>query len=765
MLLFIEGYPYNLNAIVKDGLSVRDILKDVVSVPVKEEYYAFGYVGYCYSKAAKDVIFFLPKVVLTGERNEENGDDTIFGAAPHDIIDFSSDSIIEKFTEEGSKEYKEFLSTLSIWIYRTISVYKETHNDNILESKEYQGESRGKKIKHNTLLDVIIALRDFNKDNQDYFTFIAKNVHTGVNKIQWQKTITSTNPIFLKGQPVYTDPVNRKKMVNFDEELLIIFFSILNYIKEEHGFSFYMNINYQLISHDKIKRSYIGKNYGCRRLKQIKYKYFSDKALRIWDLCYAFFDREYKISINRQAEDFLLAKDFDHIFEVMIDTLIGGEDKNKLPKELTEQRDGKLVDHMFIGQGLIEQSNLPAELTYYIGDSKYYKRSKNDTVVLGDKSIYKQYTYAKNVIQWNMNLFLDDSDDGEQPQLRDALTEGYNPIPNFFISARIPNKKEGSKFLSFDDAQLVEQANGVQFNRQFENRLFDRDTLLLCHYDVNFLYIVSLYGRANKSKQATWRDYVRKNFRQKIQETFNKLYTFRTIQPRAGKDCYQFLKENFSQLNGKLYRSKSNKNYLVLALMRGDDESKALWQSLSLRQASIEKEIAENDLIITNLQSHFYVSDAFTLDEELLIDDLPNVGTLEPLTEESKKQGVLMVMMENYEAKRPKFLPAGKIAIGIKYTRDGIEIAENLQSIGYVLFHTRKIEGLHLFHAKNIRLVKSVDELPSDIYRNIQTTEMYALVDIDNAGELDSSNINAAKKAYTRETRYDAQYSLINDLY
>ena len=765
MLLFIEGYPYNLNAIVKDGLSVRDILKDVVSVPVKEEYYAFGYVGYCYSKAAKDVIFFLPKVVLTGERNEENEDDTIFGASPQDIIDFSSDTIKEKFTEEGSKEYKEFLSTLSIWIYRTISVYKETHNDNILESKEYQGESRGKKIKHNTLLDVIIALRDFNKDNQDYFTFIAKNVHTGVNKIQWQKTITSTNPIFLKGQPVYTDPVNRKKMVNFDEELLIIFFSILNYIKEEHGFSFYMNINYQLISHDKIKRSYIGKKYGCRRLKQIKYKYFSDKALRIWDLCYAFFDKEYKISINRQAEDFLLAKDFDHIFEVMIDTLIGGEDKNKLPKELTEQRDGKMVDHMFIGQGLIEQSNLPAELTYYIGDSKYYKRSKNDTVVLGDKSIYKQYTYAKNVIQWNMNLFLDDSDDGEQPQLRDALTEGYNPIPNFFISARIPNKKEGSKFLSFDDAQLVEQANGVQFNRQFENRLFDRDTLLLCHYDVNFLYIVSLYGRANKSKQATWRDYVRKNFRQKIQETFNKLYTFRTIQPRAGKDCYQFLKENFSQLNGKLYRSKSNKNYLVLALMRGDDESKALWQSLSLRQASIEKEIAENDSIITNLQSHFYVSDAFTLDEELLIDDLPNVGTLEPLTEESKKQGVLMVMMENYEAKRPKFLPAGKIAIGIKYTRDGIEIAENLQSIGYVLFHTRKVEGLHLFHAKNIRLVKSVDELPSDIYRNIQTTEMYALVDIDNAGELDSSNINAAKKAYTRETRYDAQYSLINDLY
>jgi hypothetical protein len=761
MLLFIEGYPYNLDAIVKDGLSVREILKDVVSIPVKEDNYAFGYVGYCYSKAAKDVVFFLPKVVLTGEQNDEDEADTIFGATPQDIIDFNSDSIKLKFTEEGCKEYKEFLSTLSIWIYRTISVYKETHNDNILEPKEYQGESRGKKIKHNTLLDVIIALRDFNKNNQDYFTFIAKNIHSGFNKIQWQKTITSTNPIFLKGQPIYTDPVNRKKMVNFDEELLVIFFSILNYIREEHGFSFDINIHYQLISSDKIKRSYIDKNLGCRRLKQIKYKYFSDKALRIWDLCYAFFDREYKISINRQVEDYLLAKNFNLIFEAMIDTLISGEDKQKLPKELTDQRDGKLVDHMFIGQGLIEQSNLPAELTYYIGDSKYYKRSKDDTTVLGDKSIYKQYTYAKNVIQWNMNLFLDDNDDGEQPQLRDSLTEGYNPIPNFFISARIPNKKEGNKFLSFEEAQLEPQANGIQFNRQFENRLFDRDTLLLCHYDVNFLYIVSLYGRANKSKQATWREYVRKEFRKKIQDTFNQLYTFRTIQPRDGMDCYRFLKENFSQLNGKLYRSKANKNYLVLALMKCDDNSKSIWKALNVRQASIEQEMTDNEAVLQNIRSHFYVSEPFALDTELQVEDLPNVGSLEPLPKSSSKSGVLMVMMENYEAKSKNFLPSGKIAIGIKYTKDSMEIVEHLSVIGYVLFHHRNTLGQHLFAVKNTCKVVSANEIEADRYKNVNTTEMYLSIDIDTSIKLDASTLDSSKKEWTNATRYDAQYSNI----
>lgn len=650
MLLFIEGYPYNLDAIVRDGLSVREILKDVVSIPVKEDHYAFEYVGYCYSKPAKDVIFFLPKVVLTGEHDDGNGADTIFGATPQEIIDFNSESIKPKFTEEGYKDYKEFLSTLSIWIYRTISVYKETHNDNILESKEYQSESQGKKVKHNTLLDVIIALRDFNRNNQEFFTFIAKNIHSGFNRIQWQKTITSTTPIFLKGQPVYIDPVNKKKMVNFDEELLVIFFSILNYIRETHGFSFEINIHYQLISPEKIKNSYIDKKYGCRRLKQIKYKYFSDKALRIWDLCYAFFDREYKISINRQAEDYLLAKNFNLIFEAMIDTLISGEDKRSLPKELTEQKDGKLVDHMFIGQGLIEQSNLPAELTYYIGDSKYYKRSKDGTTVLGDKSIYKQYTYAKNVIQWNMNLFLDDKDDDEQPQLRDSLTEGYNPIPNFFISAKIPNKKEGNKFLSFEEAQLETQANSIQFNRQFENRLFDRDTLLLCHYDVNFLYIVSLYGRANKSKQATWREYVRKEFRKKIQETFNQLYTFRIIQPRAGMDCHQFLKENFSQLNGKLYRSKSNKNYLILALMKCDESSKKIWGILHVKPTTIEKEMADNKDVLNNIQSHFHVSEPFALDAELQVEDLPDVGTLEPLPEGA--DDLVMVALAGSEEKR-----------------------------------------------------------------------------------------------------------------
>lgn len=678
MLLFIEGYPYSLGEVVKDELTVRDILSDIVKIPLLEDRYTVEYVGYCYSKKANDVIFFLPKVVLTGEQNEDSSD-TIFGASPQDIIDFESNKVISMFNEEGCKEYKNFLSTLSIWIYRTISVYRKTNNENILECREYQAESRGRKQKHNTLLDVIIALRDFNKENQDYFTFIAKNVHAGYNKINWTKTISKSNTIIQQGTPIYLNPVNKKKMVNFDEELLIIYFSILNYIHHTHGFSFEINIHYPLINHEKLLSLYIKNNYGCRRLRQIKYKYFSDKALRIWDLCYAFFDIEYKISINRQAEDYLLAKNFEHIFEVMIDALVGGEDKRDLPKELTNQKDGKLVDHMFIGEGLIEQSELPLEQTYYIGDSKYYKRCQDDQTHLGETSIYKQYTYARNVIQWNMNLFLDGGKTkDEQPQLRDVLTEGYNPIPNFFISARIPNKQSGGdKFLSFDDKEIKPQ-NSILLNRQFENRLFDRDTLLLCHYDVNFLYLVSLYGRDNKNAQAAWREYIRKEFRTKIQTTLNSLYTFRVLQPRAGMDCYEFIQSNFHMLNGKIYRPKTSNNYLVLALLNNESD---LWEkTLKVKKEKINLECDTNQDLLKALESHFHVSNPFKIESEVPINSANSGGTLE-----KKVDKAVYNILTGFVRKSDKDYNTYVAHSARNYTMEKIPTSINFMNVEYFL--------------------------------------------------------------------------------
>ena len=751
MLLFIEGYPYELDYKIREDLTVKKALSGVVSYfNKKETTYKPEYVGYCYSKSAEDVVIFLPKVVLTGEQNKDNVSDTIFGADPKKIIDFESEKLEKYFTEDDKIKYKDFLSELSIWIYRTISVYKKENNANILESREIQSKTTGRRVKHNTLLDVIIALRDFNRHNQDYLTFIARNMHQGYNKIQWTKTISKSQAVISNGTPIYIDPVNKKKVVNFDEELLVIYFSILKYISEAHGFSFEINLNYSLIATKVLKNKYIGKDYGTKRLRQIKYKYFSDKALRIWDLCYAFFDREHKITMRVPEDDYLLARDFDHIFEKMIDKLLSGD--VELPDELKEQKDGKIVDHMYVDKGLIVKSNLADELIYYIGDSKYYKRGKNDKTNLGGTSIYKQYTYARNVIQWNMNMFLGlpkTKQHDDQPQLRDNLTEGYNPIPNFFISAHIPDRNHSKeKFLSFEDDALHNEQN-IQLNRQFENRLFDRDTLLLCHYDVNFLFIVSLYGRNNGRRQEEWRDKVRQEFRRSIQETLNKLYSFYTLQPREGMDCYGFIKENFHKFNGKIYRPQKNGNYLILALMKKEAKDAG-----EIFGKYTDSEIENNEDLKHDLESYFYVSKEQPLKDDLVIEDLPNVGTLENNIFSHKNDLALLVTKEgvNYDIAIQQIKETQKIGVALKMDGAVLQLVEGFTKARYLIIHNKggKYEAFG-FDGKGPKLIPANAATPMVVTKKGE--ELYLVYQVDTRlkfqfGKLDFSGVIKGGEGY-----------------
>ena len=123
-----------------------------------------------------------------------------------------------------------------------------------------------------------------------------------------------------------------------------------------------------------------------------------------------------------------------------------------------------------------------------------------------------------------------------------------------------------------------------------------------------------------------------------------------------------------------------------------------------------------------------------------------------------------MVMMEKYADKSAKFLENGKLAVGIKWTKDSMEIVENHKSIGYVLFHHRNDKDQHLFAIKGTCSIKDTSEIEEDRYKSVSTTEMYVVVDLDTTSELDSTNIRSSQKEYTPKTRYDAQYSNIFDL-
>ena len=572
MKILIEGYQYQ-------EADVKHILQGFEPYTMNGKT-KIDYVGYFFSKEIGDCIFFLPKVLMN-ERNEILFHEDL---TPEKILDLD----VALKNEWIKKDDYDFLSQFSVWIFRAIKEFYRLNpkSENLL-SKSFSLIDRSEDEKYATLLDIILSLIRFNNENQDFFMFTIKNIHSGYNKINWNKTISQSAAVMQRKAPNYLDLVNKKKQINFDEELLIIFFSILAHVNGKYGFRTPINYNYELIS-ESIFENYLA-GYGLIRLRQIKYKYFSDKALQLWNLCYTFFEAAEKINSSEQDCDYLIARNFNIVFESIIDELIG-DDKTKIDASLKDQPDGKIVDHIFRYSSLINESDI-----YYIGDSKYYKIGGS----LGGNSIYKQYTYAKNIIQFNIDWFYEDKqknrtgdDRRAKVHYRDELTEGYNITPNFFISAEVREE------LSYVDDEIKPRDNEKDRHKifQFENRLFDRDTLWLSHYDINFLYIIALYARSNTFEKQSFKEKAQKEFKQKITELINSQYEFCVLEPRMGYSLQRAIDINFKRLYGKVFRPYDDCDILILALQKG---------------------AAENQEVIEEVKPYFYIHRGYEIGKDV----------------------------------------------------------------------------------------------------------------------------------------------------
>lgn len=601
MRILIEEHQYEADKVAKilEGISTLRDIDGKISV---------NYVGYYYNPALKDCVFILPKVLI----EDVNGQELVFGhCSPEEIIDLERQNVL-------TQAEHDFIYELSVWIYRAITVYHETNSQShIVLKQNVQQMSKGRLRQCNTFLDILLALQRFNRENQDFFFFVLRNLHSGYNKINWTRTISHSQAIIQENVPVYLDPVNKKRQINFDEELLVIFFSILNYINKHYGFPVKININFPLITGEKFENYRNG--MGKTRLLQIKYKYYSDKALYLWELCYAFFDQSKKINVETDDREYLLVKNFNIVFEAIIDELVG-DPESKIPADLKDQPDGKRVDHIYQYRDLTNNEN--EKPIYYIGDSKYYKRGHK----IGDESVYKQFTYARNVIQWNLDLFNDGKEDEQQGhvKLRDDITEGYNVIPNFFISAQ-QNTLDGS-----DDIRLTDNQQKYFQSRQFDNRLFDRDTFLIAHYDVNFLFVVALYGRNNAGEKKSWKDKVRQMFRKEIQKMLEDKFVFYAMTAKEGVSAVSYIEDHFQELLGKVftpYPDRGQQKYYSVALDSRTDFSD------------------ENEALLEQLRESFYV-------EECQLGQNPTdiLPTVEPITQQMAhpKQFLTQHYLENY---------------------------------------------------------------------------------------------------------------------
>ena len=527
MIILFEEYQYNTE-------KLKQVLSERYFLPLNSSKSKINYVGYYFNPTINEAVVILPKVFI----NEKS---LAFDEFDPETLIFQSDQIKEQLSMKGKNK---IVFEISTWLYRAIQQFNKRHYYNSISENQFLNQIvTNLEEKSNTELDIILSLLKFYKENQAYFTFISKSAHSQKNKINWHKTINKKQPIIQNNTPIYFDLATTRNKINYDEELLIIFYSTLNFIKSKYAFDFNPPQNYELIKGHQFENVL---RKGCRILKSIKYKYYSDKMISLYNLLYSFFERSENTQSKKQIEEVLLIKDFNIVFEDMIDDLIGD---SKLLPELKNHADGKQIDHIYKYKSLIIEDDI-----YFVGDSKYYKPQNN----IGKYSQAKQFTYAKNVIQYNIDLFNDNKLD-KQIRYRENLTEGYNITPNFFISSFV------NKDFDFSKSELDETGKPIM-QSHFENRLFDRDTLFVQSYNINFLFVLSAYLSNNSTLKSNFKKDTQKKFRDKLVRFINDKYTLYTLEPKDNS----FIEKHFKLLNGKVYKPSQMNEKLILALEKPD---------------------------------------------------------------------------------------------------------------------------------------------------------------------------------------------------
>lgn len=503
------------------------------------------HVGYFYQPQTKCCYYIIPKVFLDKQ-------DKVMGRyLPNTLLRDGDDAL--------SREEQRFFHKICVWTHQAIKLYAATHADSgIVYSSSHLHVDASRQSKPGSLFDVILALLDFHKENKNLIIRSVALSQKSGNKVNWHKTISKGPTVINDEEVLYPRVFGTKKEIDYNEQLLVIFYSVLYYIKKVFRFNVTININFNLITGREFRRYLDG--LGIVRLKQIRHRYFSDKFLYLWKLCCYFFEFAHDLTSSDQSVDCLLVKDFNIVFEAITDELLGDSD---IDKKLKEQPDGKLVDHIFIGRSLLRSGNI-----YYIVDSKYYKKGTS----LGETAIYKQYTYARNAITYNIcHSATGDDNSSLVPSYRDDWTEGYDVTPNFFLSATA----------NFDNPNHAEEGlsehNPSFYNiSHFKNRLFDRDTLWVLHYDINFLFLLQTYTSKNETTRQEFKKRVRTELRKVFVNHLCERYRFYRSAAPVDPQCLQdsITGHLFKMLNGKVITTTvADGTYLILALESCDQEN------------------------------------------------------------------------------------------------------------------------------------------------------------------------------------------------
>tara|TARA_R110000744_G_scaffold195313_1_gene314304 strand:+ start:3590 stop:5275 length:1686 start_codon:yes stop_codon:yes gene_type:complete len=546
MKILIEGEKYPLT----DLKEIFDDPKFYHQEGLEGTILSVGYY-HSFTKTSKkaQLIYMLPKVFM--KTNQE----TVFGINKTNLLNLE-----ESETFKHKEEYN-WIRQISVYFYNSLLEFKRRNKSStIVQSSLSTNLSTNLNEQEYSYLDLLLSFVNFYKKNKNNILFkhIEFKSHQA-RKPNWEKTIRKSIPLITKNkQPIYTVYTNKKKIVDTEEELLVYFFSILNHFNNDHNLYLKIDQSYQLIKGSKFKQL---QDNGLSKLRKIKYRYFNDTLKKMYHLCEIYFSKTDKSSIQNKKEEFISVNNYNLVFEDMVDKLFSDPIIDKKTKDgislknLKYNDDGKIIDHIFDYQSLLDTSDI-----FYIGDSKYYKSDNT----AGKVSKFKQFTYAKNVIQYNIDLLNETgSYYTDKLRYRDKLTEGYNITPNFFIYGYIDNYK------NFDSDELNEKGKIVK-SFHFEDRLFDRDTLFVHQYKINFLYVLKAYTQFGTQTIERFRELTKTTFRKNFIDFFSdknksefEFYEFKK------NNVEHFVESNFRNINGKCFRTADNK--LILARHKNDN--------------------------------------------------------------------------------------------------------------------------------------------------------------------------------------------------
>lgn len=552
MRIFFEKHLYKTDQIEKilgEHLVHHDFDKGTWSTE------RIGYI-FVNTKEYSGPVFILPKSFLVDEGERENvlG---MTGVYPEDVMDTDNPSNPLEIEGRGS-----FLPELGLWLYRALNRFREEHEGTpisqraMLDSQLPDNNSRDKDF-----LSTALDLMDFLKDHRNLFTQISLINHSGRDKIDWPKTVKG-DPFIEDGEPWYLDPAIKEKSIDIDDTLLVLYYSVLKYLRDKYRFPIDLgDVPYELLPETEVQRL-IDTGVGSKQMRRIRHKYFRDDLKHLWGLLDSFFTYNSTDEDKNRTDEHLLVRKFENVFEAMVDSLIsdtGGVE------ELKKQDDGHLVDHIFRFPSLIGNNSD----IYYIGDSKYYKDKDRPKGV----ALYKQFTYAKNAIQFHIDQMLFEQRCGHWPptgkgalRYRDTLTEGYNISPNFFIRARVTEEDTDFSAPSLQKTywDKAKKEENPPSNKHFEDRLFDRDTLILREFSINLLFVIASYAGY---EDECWSSDLHRTIRDEFIKTIDKEYEFIKVTPKTDNPL-AFDRLYTPELNGKTYTLDESDNYLLVAFER-----------------------------------------------------------------------------------------------------------------------------------------------------------------------------------------------------